>query len=94
MNTTSLKLPDHLKHLAGAAAKRQGVSAHAFMVEAIRVAATQAQQRAKFVADAVAARAQTVRSGKGFAADEVRNYLRAKAQGKPAPKPRAKTWRA
>jgi len=39
MATTSLKLPDEVKQLAVAAAKHQGITPHAFMVDAIRVAA-------------------------------------------------------
>jgi hypothetical protein len=31
MSTTSLKLPDDMKQLAAAAARRQGVTPHAFM---------------------------------------------------------------
>lgn len=94
MTTTSLKLPDDVKQLAAAAAKQQGITPHAFMVDAIRVAATNAERRVQFVADAVASRKETAKSGKGYAAQEVHAYLRAKAQGKSAQKPRAKTWRA
>jgi predicted transcriptional regulator len=94
MSTTSLKLPEDVKQLAAAAAKQQGVTPHAFMVDAIRTAATNAERRAQFVADAVSAREETVKSGKGYAATEVHAYLRARAQGKAAPKPRAKNWRA
>ena len=36
MSTTSLKLPDDLKELAAAAASDQGISLHAFMVEALK----------------------------------------------------------
>ena len=45
MSTTSLKLPDDLKERAAAAAKIQGITPHAFMVEAIRMAATAAENR-------------------------------------------------
>lgn len=94
MSTTSLKLPEDVKSLAAAAAERQGVTPHAFMVEAIRVAAANAERRAGFVADAVASRKEAVKSGKGYAASEVHAYLRARVQGKSAQKPRAKAWRA
>ena len=93
MATTSLKLPEDIKQLAVAAAKQQGVTPHAFMVEAIRAAATNAERRAQFVADALASRTEAVKSGKGYAAEEVHAYLQARVQGKPAPKPRAKAWR-
>jgi predicted transcriptional regulator len=94
MSTTSLKLPEDVKRLAAAAAEQQGIAPHAFMVEAIRVAATNAERRARFVADAVASREAAVASGKGYAATEVHAFLQARAQGKPAAKPRAKVWRA
>lgn len=94
MATTSLKLPDDVKRLAGEAAKQQGVTPHAFMVDAIRVAAEHAEMRNQFVADAVAARAQAVQSGQGYVAEDVHAYVRARAKGKAAPKPKAKPWRA
>lgn len=93
MSTTSLKLPDDLKQQAAAAARLQGVTPHAFMVDAIRLAAAAAQQRAELVADALEARAAMLRSGKGYDAQEVHAYLRARAAGKPVPKPKAKSWR-
>jgi len=94
MSTTSLKLPEDLKRLAFAAAKDRGITPHAFMVEAIRTAAAAAQLRARFVADAVAARAETIESGKGFRASDVHAYVRARARGKASPKPKAKSWRS
>lgn len=94
MPTTSLKLPDDLKTRAAAAAKVRGVTTHAFMLDAIREAATATEQRAQFVADAQAARSGMLKSGKGYAADDVHKYLRAKAGGTAARKPKAKSWRA
>ena len=94
MTTTSLKLPDELKQRAIAAAEHQGVSPHAFMVEAIARAATAAERRAGFLADARAARDDMLASGKGYDADAVHDYLKARiAGGKPA-KPKAKSWRS
>ena len=92
--TTSLKLPEDIKQLAAAAASQQGVTPHAFMVEAIRTAALAAQQRADFVSAAAASRLEAMESGKGYAASEVHDYLRARVQGKAAAKPKAKSWRA
>lgn len=94
MPTTSLKLPEDVKQLAAAAAKHQGVTPHAFMVDAIRSAAANAQKRSQFVADAAASRAATVKSGKGYTAEEVHAYIRARVRGKSVAKPRAKSWRA
>ena len=93
MSTTSLKLPDDLKQLAHDAAKRKGVSPHAFMVEAIRLAANAEKMRGEFVASAVAARSEAITSGKGIGASDVHAYLRDRASGKRPAKPRAKPWR-
>lgn len=92
MSTTSLKLPQDVKQLAMTAAKHQGISPHAFMVGAIRAAATNAEKRQQFVAGAVAARAEAVESGEGYAAEDVHAYLRAKARGQPVGKPKATAW--
>lgn len=94
MATTSLKLPEDLKQLAVAAAKQQGVTPHAFMVDAIRAAAVAAEKRAVFVSDAVASRGEALKSGKGYSATEVHAYLKARARGKAASKPKAKAWRS
>lgn len=93
MSTTSLKLPAELKLRAAAAAKNQGMSPHAFMVGAIEQAATAAEQRATFVAEAAAARNVMRESGVGYAADEVHDYLRRRAAGQKADRPPAKPWR-
>jgi predicted transcriptional regulator len=93
MSTTSLKLPEDVKELAVAAAERLGITPHAFMVEAIRLAVANAEKRALFVASAVAAREESIASGKGYAAEEVHAYVRARARGQPATKPKEKSWR-
>jgi predicted transcriptional regulator len=93
MPTTSLKLPEDVKELAQAAAKRQGVSTHSFMVDAIRTMATAAEKRAAFVADALAARDEAYATGKADDAEEVHAWLLAKVKGKPATKPKLKNWR-
>lgn len=94
MSTTSLKLPKDVKERAVAAAKEQGVSPHAFMVDAIRVAAAAAEKRAAFVSDAVASRAEIRKSGKGYSAAEVHAYIETRARGREVPKPKAKSWRS
>jgi predicted transcriptional regulator len=94
MATTSLKLPDELKQRAIGAAQRQGMSPHAFMVHAIEQAATAAELRSSFFADALTARESMLKSGKGFEAGEVHRYLKAKIEGKRVAKPKAIAWRA
>jgi predicted transcriptional regulator len=94
MSTTSLKLPDELKQRAAAAAEKLGVSPHAFMVRAIEQAATAAEQRAAFVAEALAAREQMLKTGKGYDAAEVHAWLKARIAGGKAAKPKAASWRS
>lgn len=93
MSTTSLKLPEDVKEGVIEAARQQGVTPHAFMVDAIRTAAVAAGQRAAFVASAVAARKDTLAAGTGHAAADVHGYIRARAKGKAARRPAARTWR-
>ena len=93
MSTTSLKLPDDLKARAAQAAKTRGVTAHAFMLDAIREATTATEQRARVIADGQAARQQALASGTGYAADDVHQYLRDKVAGRAAQKPKVKAWR-
>ncbi len=94
MSTTSLKLPEEIKQRAIAAAREQGVSPHAFMIQAIEHAATVGEQRASFVAEAQAAREQTLASGKGYDVDEVHAYVKARVAGRKSTKPKAKSWRS
>lgn len=93
MTTTSLKLPDDIKQLAALAARQQGVTPHAFMVEAIKEAALNAEKRARFVQDAVRSYDEAQASGQGYAMDDVHAYLRTKVRGKKVSKPETITWR-
>jgi predicted transcriptional regulator len=93
MSTTSLKLPEALKAQAAAAAERLGITTHAFMVDAIRQAAAAAEDRARFIAAAKAARKAALKQGTGFDADEVHEYIRARAAGTAARRPKATPWR-
>jgi predicted transcriptional regulator len=92
MPTTSLKLPDDLKQRAANAAQQLGMSPHAFMVSAIEQAATATELRTRFIADAKEARYEMIESGKGFKADDVHAYLKAKVSGKKVVKPKAHSW--
>jgi predicted transcriptional regulator len=94
MSTTSLKLSDELKQRAVAAAQKQGVSPHAFMVQAIEQAAASAERRAAFVAEAQASRQRMLRTGKGYDADEVHAYLKARIAGRKPARPKARSWRS
>jgi predicted transcriptional regulator len=93
MSTTSLKLPDELKQRAVDAAQELGISLHAFMVDAIRQAAHAVEQRAAFVAQARDARAELLAEGQGYAADDVRAYLRSRLTDGAAARPAKTAWR-
>ena len=90
--TTTLKLPDNLKKRITPLAESAGKTAHAWMVEAIETQATLAEKRTAFVADARAAEAEVERTGKVYAFDDVRRYMRALAQGKKARRPNSVKW--
>jgi predicted transcriptional regulator len=89
VSTTSLKLPDQLKKRVIAAAQGQGMTAHAFMVQAIEASAKAAEFRAEFVAQAEKARKAAIRTGKGYEAKVVHEYLRARIEGRPAARPKS-----
>jgi predicted transcriptional regulator len=86
--TTTLKLPDNLKKRIAPLAESAGKSAHAWMVEAIETQATLAEKRRAFIADALAAEEDVRRTGLVYRADDVHRYLRARASGKKAPRPK------
>ncbi len=85
--TTTLKLPDELKARIAAVAQQSGKSPHAFMVEALQLHTELAERRTAFVAGALLAREEVARYGLVVDADEVFDYLKARAEGKPARKP-------
>ncbi|NHZ41193.1 hypothetical protein [Massilia aquatica] len=93
MSTTSLKLSSELKERAVAVADELGISTHAFMVGAISQATDAAEQRAEFVAQAQAALAETLETGLGYDADDVRKYLRERLTNPDTARPKAKPWR-
>ena len=93
MSTTSLKLPPELKERVSAAARSQGMTTHAFMIEAVRRATTVIETRARAIADAQAALTATRDDGKSYDADEVHAYVRARLRGVAAERPNVKPWR-
>ena len=73
-------------------AQEEGVTPHAFMVEAISRAAVLATQRQQLIAEAQAAQVQSLKSKKGFTHQDVFASLRARADGKKALPLKAKSW--
>lgn len=90
---TTLKLSPELKERIAKVVEGTGQSAHAFMVDAIQRQTESAEKRRQLVAAARAAREEFDRTGLAYDWNEVRDYQRAKLQGKKAPKPKLKSWR-
>ncbi|MBA2352511.1 MAG: hypothetical protein M3Q32_06090 [Pseudomonadota bacterium] len=93
MPATTIKLPVALKERVSALIKGSGQSMHAYLLEAIEQQTELAERRRSFLNEAVAARKQILRSGKGYAAHEVHLYMESLAQGKKTSRPKAKAWR-
>ncbi len=93
MATTSLKIPDELKQRAIQAAQQQGLSPHAFMLGAIEETVQAAEQRASFIAEALAAEQEMLASREGYAAEDVHRYIKARIAGENPERPEARPWR-
>jgi predicted DNA-binding protein len=93
MPATTVKLPLELKERVSALIKESGQSMHAYLLDAIERQTELAERRRSFLNEALAARKQMLRSGKGYAAHEVHLYMESLAQGKKTSRPRAKAWR-
>jgi predicted transcriptional regulator len=93
MPATTIKLPEKLKARIAAVIEGTGTSAHAFMLAAIEEQTALAEKRKAFVAAALAARRRAHKSGKGYAASEVHDYLEARLRNKNAARPKPRSWR-
>lgn len=93
MPVTSLKLPDELKKRIASVVEGTDKSSHAFMLEALERETRIAERRRHFVQEALEAREEVYRTGLAYSADEVHAYVKAKASGKKASRPRARRWR-
>ena len=93
MPAATIKLPDELKLRIAAAIEGTGISAHAFMLQAIAQQTALVEKRKAFVTVALAARQRAIKSGKGYAAAEVHDYLEARLAGERAVRPQPKSWR-
>jgi len=93
MPATTIKLPAELKQRIASLIARTGKSMHAFLLEAVERETILAERRREFVAEALDARDELLRSGKGFAAADVHRYLRARVARKRSTRPKARSWR-
>ena len=89
MPTTSLKLSDALKEKIATIAREAAQTPHAYMVDAIAEKVGRDERRSDFVASADKAEKEFQRTGTAYAHDDVWRYVRARAAGKKAPRPKA-----
>ena len=90
MPTTTIRLPEDLKTRVAVAAKRAGMTAHGFILEAIAEKTEQANLRADFDADAEDRYARIVASGKTIPWEEMRVYLEERLAGNAVKRPAAR----
>ena len=90
--TTTLKLPENLKKRIAPLAKSTGKTPHAWMIEALDVQASLAEKRKAFIADALAAEREVRETGVVYRAGDVHRYIRARAAGKNAARPKPVKW--
>lgn len=90
MPTVSVKLAEKTKLRLNRLASRKGVTSHALMVDAIESALSSAEHHGAFVAEALRSRKQTVASGQVIDGAAFSDYLKAKARGLKAVRPKAR----
>lgn len=90
--TTTLKLPEQLKKRIAPLAQSAGKTPHAWMVEALETQAVLAEKRKSFITDARAAEKEVERTGKVYAFEDVRRYMRALSRGKKLKRPKPVNW--
>lgn len=93
ITATSLKLPKRLKSRVERLARRAGESAHAFMVRALETQVEAAELHQAFVDEGMRADEAMLKSGLGYEAQAVHDYLAAKARGDKPRRPKAVRWR-
>ena len=85
-------MPSGLKTRIERLAKRSGETSHAFMLRALEGQVEAAERYQAFLQDGISADEAMLRSGLGYAADDVHAYLQAKVAGHPARRPRPVRW--
>ena len=88
MPTVSVKLAEETKLRLNQLAASQGVTPHAVMVNAIESTLSNAENHSAFVADALRSRQQVVESGRVIDGAAFAEYLKARARGLKAARPK------
>ena len=86
----SLRVPPDVTQRIAKLVVAKDTNAHAFMLEAIREKLDAEEARAALFAEATRRLASMKKTGKGIPADEVFDYLRARARGEKAKRPKAR----
>lgn len=86
--TTTLKLPEQLKTRIAPLAEAAGKSPHAWMIEALEERVEQSEAYTSFVAEALVAEQEMLRTGEAYAMEDVHQYLLGKLDGKPVKRPK------
>lgn len=87
MSTTTVRLTDAMKARIRQAAESQGVSAHAFILEAIAEKTQRCEQQQAFHDSAAQRLARLAQSGETIAWTDMRDYLSAHVRGEPVDAP-------
>jgi predicted transcriptional regulator len=90
MSTTTIRIEDDLKARIAIAAERAGKSAHAFIVDAISQKVEQVEAEEELQQLAQKRWAKVLETGQSVSWDDARQYLAARAAGRPAPRPAAR----
>ena len=89
---TSLTLPKRLKARIDRQSQRSGESAHAYMLRALEGHVTAEERYYAFREDGVRADKAMLRSGLGYAAQDVHAYVTRLAGGRAARRPKPGRW--
>jgi predicted transcriptional regulator len=89
----SLRIPEEVKKRIAKLAKRQDVTPHGFMLEAIREKVEAEEARLAFHAEAERRLARMKRTGVGIPAAEVWEYLQRRAAGHKTARPKPRKLR-
>ena len=89
---TSLKIPVALKRRLARLAAQTGESPHALMVRALAEHADAAELHAAFIGDAARADEEMQTSDRAYALADVHRFVRARARGRKAARPKAVPW--
>jgi predicted transcriptional regulator len=93
MSTTTIRIEDDLKARIATASEHAGKSAHAFIVEAISQKVEQIEAEEELHQLAQKRWAKVLQTGKSIAWDDAKEYLVARAAGRPVVRPSARKMR-